>query len=591
MHFPRLINTKIDSQRALLVCQYVSFVTISPEMVIRVLGAASPLPLKLATPNKNNMQRSVESARTKLQKRNRTAKKSESAISSVNISDEKLLRSLQGRFGEYICNMLEPSCPFQLPRLVPVENSPDFQDPEMTINQTLTDNPYGALIIRPDVHRTVTHVTGGEFEDYVGSSFVAASDNIFIPAGANMYIASPIFLQPDTDGPYVGVKGVLQASTSTVGSGFHLAPDGSTRNLSAGYLAQFVTPNDIGFTVAVYNSSFSTINVDLTLLNWSVENGPGTPVSTISAGPVQPFSSVNVAWAVGSASLSGPGFAIAVNFANSTGFFLPSGFSVTVTPTVDTVTLLPTLALSYLEQWRTYSLFDLMGNVEGVSDLKSLYESASALSVTGLSALLQNTTSNFYKSGSLVACQMVGGTEGGLPGNLVQLYGAISAQNTVRSYSGGLADGCHWSYVPEKIQDWFFRPPVPVQNPMSQQSDRPYVVMVWSAPFISDSSQALGLRLKIRMNVERLTSNVAAVRIVPVADIYHLMELYLTLCSAWNNLGENPNHIAKVKSLARKVVTHPAFKQLVKAGGNAMIGNIPQALAHLGGAFLDLKPT
>jgi hypothetical protein len=221
-----------------------------------------------------------------------------------------------------------------------------------------------------------------------------------------------------------------------------------------------------------------------------------------------------------------------------------------------------------------YSLWELVGSVEGSDTIEKQYNGAQRYAITGLSALLSNTSAGAYKSGSLVAAQLPGGSEYLVPTTGEEMYRFIASYNDPKTFQGQLNKGVHWFFSPEKIQDWFYtstREDIP--------NVKPYLAIAWSGVAVNDLANMLGLTLNVRVNIELLTTDVSVIKFSPSADLSRLMDLYLTLVSAHNPIGENPNHKDKIKKIVSKILSDPATKRLINEMKSAGRTLIPLALS------------
>jgi hypothetical protein len=224
---------------------------------------------------------------------------------------------------------------------------------------------------------------------------------------------------------------------------------------------------------------------------------------------------------------------------------------------------------------KTVSLWSMLGNVAGADTCENQYRSSERYSITGFSALLTNTTASQYKSGSLVAAQLPGGSEHLIPADPQEAYNFIASYNDPKTHSGQLNKGAHWFFTPEKVQDWFFRPPE------DHRGERPYFAVAWSGVATNDLANMLGLKLKIRANIELLSTNVSLIKFMPSADLGRLFELYITLVSAHNTLSENAGHESKIKKIVSSIVANPYVRQSLQIAAVAGKTLIPLAIAAL----------
>jgi hypothetical protein len=202
------------------------------------------------------------------------------------------------------------------------------------------------------------------------------------------------------------------------------------------------------------------------------------------------------------------------------------------------------------------------------------------VAVTGFSAKLFNSVAGNYKSGEIVIRTIPGHAGHTLPHDPVDLFKYLQSCPG-DGHAGPLGKGAHWSFTPEKIQDWFFVPPV-LSPEDAKLEQRPFVAMAWYAPSSSGTiGSVLGLSATVRMNYELLTTDLSVTQLAPSCDMYRLVDLAITLLALASKCGENPDHMRKIATLASKVVRHPAFTSALKAAGAGLMGNIPAMLTNV----------
>lgn len=135
--------------------------------------------------------------------------------------------------------------------------------------------------------------------------------------------------------------------------------------------------------------------------------------------------------------------------------------------------------------WTSYSLWDLIS--EGAI-AKAQYEKASRHNVTGNAITLTNTTAELVKGGSIYAARLPGNSYSEIGGTLDDLVRVISCQVDHVMASSELKTGMHYSFTPEKLQDWLFERPVEKDPYAGDPTNIPYCAAVIDASGIDPNS-------------------------------------------------------------------------------------------------------
>lgn len=431
---------------------------------------------------------------------------------------------------------MEPTHPFLLPRTIPTSAGVMFQKPEMSIIKNLQTEPFGFVIVRPDVDDTVTlsklitssqaitnqqsltPLRGGcpeleldEYLDFSGSFLLSGGDTLVpeIVRGPNRTIEADGSVQDEISAIFRNVEWVTGAQ--------------------ARFLLKGNFPSTITGSVHVVNATTGT-----SINNMALTAGSGTLAATITM-------------SAGSGGPTDISFQVRLTASTIMAFDVQESIALNAFSVSGTRQVL-----------ETKSLWDLLGNVAGAETCEGQYRSAERYAITGFSALLTNTTAAQYKSGSLVAAQLPGGSEHLIPIDPEQAYNFIASYNDPKTHSGQLNKGAHWFFTPEKVQDWFFRPPE------DHRGERPFFVVAWSGVATNDFANMLGLKLKLRANIELLGTNVSLIKFMPSADLGRLFDLYVTLVASHNTLSENAGHESKIKKIVSSVMANPYVKSALK---------------------------
>lgn len=447
---------------------------------------------------------------------------------------------------------MEPNGAFLLPRPVPTSAGVIFQKPQYPFSQDISEQSIGCAIIRPTVEDTLTLYQKFSSANIVGVGNQAGRSSVTSP--------NPVTFAPK----FVGSNGVPRTKVVNLNDGA-MYPKGDTLAFGTEYYDDPITTvdgnlfsvniNPVGWhgnvNLRVYEIDDSVNPPTKTELHVVALQAPGTVNITTDA-----IINKKITLGLTRASMSEDSGS---NFADVSVIALQN---LTFGDSTD----------SYA--WKTFSLWELLGHNTGIETLQRQYSSSQRTCVSGFSVLLRNTTASLFKSGSVVAAQMTGGSENQLPSMPDDFYNYVAAYNDPKTYSGQLNKGLHWFFSAEKVQDLFFTP-----KPYEQA--RPFLVAAWQCAPVADANSFIGLTLDFRINIECLTSDISMMKFIPSQDPLGLLELYLSLVSLHNPIGENPGHRSKIANIIKKVGSSPLFKETAKRMAIAGVQTIPLMLAAL----------
>lgn len=442
---------------------------------------------------------------------------------------------------------MEPDHPFLLPRSVPTSAGVIFHKPQKSFVQDLDTSPTGYAIIKANVDEILTVCTEMGPAAAMPTPVTGPDQNF-----AQRSDPLPALTTLSFGGQRI-VNGNIIGMSKRVRSGYTIIePDGSL-DFNTAWVYEGSWSAGAKLNLFIENFDF-----DLTGINFTVRDAVGGGVLITSGIVVDGAGGYKA-----EATLASAGSGSLVFEAPIRGSTL---YSLRFTGTW-------TLIAQPLKV--VYSLWDLLGNVEGAGTSKTQFLAAEKYSITALSALLMNTTAVQFKSGSIVCAQLPGGSTHVLPGAPSDMYQFVASYNDPKTYSGQLNKGAHWFFSPEKIQDYFFRP---ITEP---DGERPYFVAAWTGVAVNDLANKLGLTLELRINIELLTADISLMKFSPTPDLARLMDLYISMVSANSTLSENPNHKAKIKRLVTKIYNSPYTRDALKAMAAAGTKLVPLALAAL----------
>jgi hypothetical protein len=448
---------------------------------------------------------------------------------------------------DFVETLLNADRAFVLPRLIP-----DWVQPhEFPMTFTIMTQPgdYGALIVRPDMILTTEQfVTESSSGTSSGFSWQANG----FQSGTNresLGFAIPITGQAL---PFSTAPWAYAAS-----SGYDRFNNSGDRVLGqiAYYTGNWTVPT--GFNLTVYNPDSATMSITVGISSYDIPTGNVTDLVTNNAN-IAGHNQLNILLSPAGGATLITNMVLWFQITNSPVIgHVPSGLNIANSPP-------PALALSATGSWAMSDYIHFYNN----SAITSQWDIASSYSVTAMSAVVTNVTPELSKGGSINVAQLPGGQLGMLPRTAQQVYNFLGGLQG-RVYIGGeLGLGGSWNYVPEKIQDWFFKPvPSGVVDPLAFQyiEDRPVAVFAWSTPPASGSAiTPTVLQVTLKICVEYKTVDISAPLIFGCSDLEGLMQIYLALCSSEINVGCNPDHIKRVKDMVRRIVNNPKFREASK---------------------------
>ena len=214
--------------------------------------------------------------------------------------------------------------------------------------------------------------------------------------------------------------------------------------------------------------------------------------------------------------------------------------------------------------WRTESLWQLMTDSEIA---QAQYYKASRHNVTGNAVTLTNTTAPIYKGGTIYAARLPGNSYEKIGGTLNDVIKVISCQTDHVLESSSLEFGMHYSFTPEKIQDWLFERDVKLDPFAGNPENIPFCAVAIDATGISGGSPTLTFTGIV--SVEYLTVDPSNWKVSSPSNSA-IFDAVLNALASENCLSENPDHLDHIAKVVRRVMTSDnmkyALKSLVQAG-------------------------
>lgn len=226
--------------------------------------------------------------------------------------------------------------------------------------------------------------------------------------------------------------------------------------------------------------------------------------------------------------------------------------------------------------WKRYSLWNLISDG---AVAKAQYEKASRYNVTGNAVTLTNTSSNYVKGGSIYAARLPGNSQSSLGGTIDSMIRVISSQTHHVLRTPSLETGMHYSFTPEKIQDWLFERS-PEESPYDgDPHNLPYCAAVIDATGVQAGAVPTFIITGV-VSIEYLTVDPSNWIVNSPANSM-IFDALLTGLAAQNCLSENPDHFANVRRLVKKIMTEDNMKIALRTMINAGVKVAPFVLSLL----------
>jgi hypothetical protein len=470
---------------------------------------------------------------------------------------------------KWVENLITAEHPTVLPRLIPSEVAPKNHTAELDV--TIPANSYGSIIVSPNY---VGMVELWVPKDITGGQISPADAHVTSSQHTNMSTTN--FIVPEIPLRVVDEAGHTIQTASSPFAGYRtLTTEGKFVDSRVTYYPGTFTFNVGGDSWA----GFSVYNPDQAAMTNCI-------MDICSYDPAG-----NAIMVVMTQTLASIGGHTSLNFNN---FQLPGGGDPAPSQIVDNLVIrfsitnkstigdLPVgLGFGYVQSaddtitysgggtWNTYGLFNLLTNQS--TALVNQITDSSAISYTAMSCLVQNVSAELTAAGSIVACQMPGGSYGRLPGNPVQLYSFVATQIRGQRYHGKLKDGCYWSYVPDKLEDLFFDfEQVEAYEARNNIKSRPYLVVAFKG---GEAPQQM--KFVFNMLTELMTNDISVTSMIGPVDIKSLIATYLYFAQRQNRICCNPDHVTHIFKLVKDIVNNPQFRKtalkLLKTAGGAAL--------------------
>lgn len=195
-----------------------------------------------------------------------------------------------------------------------------------------------------------------------------------------------------------------------------------------------------------------------------------------------------------------------------------------------------------------------------------------------MSLLLQFRGADMSNAGSVAIALVPEGTN--LPlGDPAACYAAIS-KLPYDKYTGPLKTGAHCFWRPATVRELLFTDNR-VRDPQLASN---FIVVAWLSP-ATTAGQPPEVVLKVDSIWEWVFDSQSLPQFRAPFGWSYLEALYASL-SMYNPAGENPNHLKKVKEIARKVASNPVVRKLASDAVNMGLSEAKKLLPALMGGLL-----
>lgn len=200
-----------------------------------------------------------------------------------------------------------------------------------------------------------------------------------------------------------------------------------------------------------------------------------------------------------------------------------------------------------------------------------ILKEATQYSIPRFSALLEWTGSHQYDAGNISAALVPYGTQI----NMDDPEGTMAHLNALpyRNYKGRASKGAHVCYVPARTQDVFLRP-------LNEPINGNFIVFAWNCPPSGDAGQAPSFSLHWKPAPEWLADTSSLSQSLPPWD-RDFVDTVFSFMAEHNPSGENPNHIDKIKAIAKSISNNPVVQEAARVAWGAMKASAKVAIPAL----------
>jgi len=216
-------------------------------------------------------------------------------------------------------------------------------------------------------------------------------------------------------------------------------------------------------------------------------------------------------------------------------------------------------------------------------DYAPILENMQKWSHISTSLVVSNRQSTFADGGN--ACTAVVSRDYPVALFPTVMYDQITQLHKSQYHLSSIKDGTHASYLPEDISQWFFK------DQTVNHTGGPSTYAAFVAPSLNAVDDILSLNVEVTMHYEYIIPSQA---FDPVLSTNHTSLLFAVLGAIRRHelskdsrlIGENPDHFARIKRLAKKVAKDNDVRQAARSALTVIKGMAKTALPILAGAML-----
>jgi len=214
---------------------------------------------------------------------------------------------------------------------------------------------------------------------------------------------------------------------------------------------------------------------------------------------------------------------------------------------------------------------------------QTLLQVATQWSITSMSLLVTNMQSDLNNGGTIAAAVVPYGTHISLEPGIC--YSQVT-QLPYNSYNGQLSKGSHCSYLGERIQDYYFRDVFETDAFGLRAIGGPSCYSTGSIPVAGSTVDSCNVRVAININYEFIIPSRIYTSVVSNVNLDYFVVMLAALKKYGFTVGsplvgENPDHLRRIKTIAKKIAADPHVREAARHGINALTGLTKAALPAL----------
>ena len=218
-------------------------------------------------------------------------------------------------------------------------------------------------------------------------------------------------------------------------------------------------------------------------------------------------------------------------------------------------------------------------SAEDLEEARNVFDSSSHVRLGGVAFWLEPVASTLSNGGSLLAAQV------GFTTYVPQLpQAAFSALSTLPNmkHVGKFKKGAYGWYNPDRVRDLEFTNPRDFQNPVFWQDKSKIVIVVspentaaTTAPYLMKVNGFYNYRWQSRVFMP-----------LPTPCSFELLQRFLITGAGYCNMGENPDHVAKLKQIAKDFANNPKNRELARDALSLKVPGLKGFAKGLGETFV-----